>query len=102
MIHKTGLKLEKAGEYEKAIALYQKGLEAEPLAEELYRYLMVCYLLMDRQSEIQKVYQRCRKTLSTALKVEPFRETEKLYQKVQAKEPIHQIPHGSRTQVDNL
>lgn len=84
-IHKIGLKLERAGEYEKAIALYQKGLDADQLSEELCRYLMVCYSLMARPAEVKKVYERCRKTLITALKVEPSIETEKLLQKLLAK-----------------
>ncbi|MBI5191845.1 MAG: hypothetical protein HZA08_00190 [Nitrospirae bacterium] len=84
-IHKIGIRLEKAGEHEKAAALYQKGLEADPLSEELYRYLMVCYSLMGRPAEVQKVYVQCRKTLMTALKVEPSMETGNLLQKLLAK-----------------
>ena len=85
MIHKTGLKLEKAGEYERAIALYQKGLEAEPRSEELYRYLMVCYSLMGRQAQVRKIHQSCKETLWAILRITPSQETEKLLQKLLAK-----------------
>lgn len=65
--------------------MYQKGLEAEPLAEELYRYLMVCYSIMGRQAEARNAYQCCKETLYAILRIKPSQETEKLLQKLLAK-----------------
>ena len=85
-IHKMGLRLEKARQHEKAIALYKMALEAEPLGEELYRYLMVGYSLMDQQSEVQKVYQCCKQTLWANSRMKLSQETEKLLQKLVEKQ----------------
>ena len=52
------------------------------LAEEFYRHLMVCYKLLGRQAEAEKLYSRCRKTLSTVLGIEPSSEMRALYRSV--------------------
>jgi two-component SAPR family response regulator len=67
---------EGAGQWEKAAQCYQKGLEVDDLAEELYRRLMSCLLRLGRGDEALAAYQRCRKTLSTVLGVGPSPETE--------------------------
>ena len=58
-----------------AITCYGKGLEADDLAEELYRRLMVCHIRQGKETEALSVYRRCRKTLSSVLGVEPSTET---------------------------
>jgi DNA-binding SARP family transcriptional activator len=61
--------------WEEAVSCYGKGLEADDLAEELYRRLMVCHLRQGREAEALSVYRRCRKTLSSALGMDPSAET---------------------------
>jgi DNA-binding SARP family transcriptional activator len=61
--------------WEEAVSCYGKGIEADNLAEELYRRLMVCHIRQGREAEALSVYRRCRKTLSSVLGVEPSTET---------------------------
>ena len=65
-------------QWEEAASCYRKGLEADELAEELYRRLMVCHIQRGREAEALSVYRRCRKTLSSVLGVNPSGETRKL------------------------
>ena len=58
-----------------AVSCYGKGIEADDLAEELYRRLMVCHIRQGRDAEALSVYRRCRKTLSSVLGVDPSAET---------------------------
>lgn len=81
-IRASGRLLEKAGEYEQAIILYQKGIEADPLAEGLYRCLMACHHAGGSHSEAAAVYHRCRKTLSAMLGILPSPKTDGLYLKI--------------------
>jgi len=62
-------------QWEDAASCYRKGLEADELAEELYRRLMVCLIQRGQESEAISVYRRCRKTLSSVLGVDPSAET---------------------------
>jgi DNA-binding SARP family transcriptional activator len=68
---RAGRHWEQAGEWEKAIVCNQKGLEVDPLSEDLYRGLISCNLRMGRAAEAHAVYQRCCKTLSAVLGVSP-------------------------------
>jgi len=68
---RTGRHREQAGEWEKAIVCYEKGLEVDSLSEELYRGLMSCYVRIGRSAEAHAAYQRCCRTLSTVLGVNP-------------------------------
>ena len=45
---------------EEAASCYGKGIEADDLAEEMYRRLMVCHLRQGREAEALSVYRRCR------------------------------------------
>jgi DNA-binding SARP family transcriptional activator len=64
---------------EKAIAFYEKGLEVDDLAEELYQHLMLCHQKLGRKADVVKTYRRCRDMLQTNLGVEPSQETEEIY-----------------------
>jgi DNA-binding SARP family transcriptional activator len=66
---------EDAERWEEAASCYGKGIEADDLAEELYRRLMVCHVRQGRKAEALSVYRRCRKTLSSVLGVEPSADT---------------------------
>lgn len=62
---------ENAGDWEKAIDCYRKGLEVDALAEVFYQRLMACYQQQGRRAEAMAVYQRCRTALSTLMGVTP-------------------------------
>ena len=72
---------EEGGQHERALACYERCLEADPLAEGFYRNLIVCYDRMDRRAEAIEAFNRCRKALAS-LSVEPSSETRALYARV--------------------
>ncbi|CAJ0809147.1 hypothetical protein LMG19083_04859 [Ralstonia psammae] len=61
--------------HDEAIAFYQRALESDPLAEELYRQLMLCYQYAGRYAEAASVYRRCRDMLSIMLGITPAERT---------------------------
>jgi DNA-binding SARP family transcriptional activator len=67
----AGRHWEQAGEWDKAIVFYQKGLEVDPLSEDIFRCLISCNVRMGRTAEAHAVYHRCCKTLSAVLGVSP-------------------------------
>ncbi|HET6461623.1 MAG TPA: BTAD domain-containing putative transcriptional regulator, partial [Syntrophales bacterium] len=71
-----GHNLETAGHWDRAAEYYEGCLEVDACMEEVYRRLMVCYKRLGRRGEALSVYQRCRKTLSAVLGVNPSPETE--------------------------
>ena len=73
------------GNGEKAIECYQRGLDVDDLAEEFYQGLMLCYQRLNRETEARAVYHRCRKTLSSALGIEPSAKTEAIYESIMKK-----------------
>jgi len=66
---------EKSEKLEKAVQCYQRGLEADDLAEDLYQRLMTCYHRLGRRAEVLSVYERCKRILSASLGIEPSSET---------------------------
>jgi len=75
----AGRRHERAGRWEKAVEYYKRGLDADNLAEELYRRLMICFQKLGNKAEAVKTYNRCRKILKGQLGVEPSSKTEALY-----------------------
>jgi ATP/maltotriose-dependent transcriptional regulator MalT/DNA-binding SARP family transcriptional activator len=73
---------QQAGQPERAVALLERALEVDGVAENLYRHLMLGYAQLGRQSDAAEAYNRCRKALAAALKVEPSAETRALYEKI--------------------
>jgi two-component SAPR family response regulator len=80
--NRIGQEMEQSGQWQQAADRYQKALEVDPLAEELYRRLMVCHWHLQRSAEAMGVYRRCRHVLSTVLSVPPAAETQALYQRI--------------------
>jgi two-component SAPR family response regulator len=78
-IKRIGFYWEQAGEFEKAVECYQKGLETDDLTEEFYRNIMKCHLKKEKRAEAITVYKRCRKILSAVLGIQPSPETEAVY-----------------------
>jgi DNA-binding SARP family transcriptional activator len=72
-----GRRCEASEVWEKAVLYYQRGLEADPLAEDLHRRLMVCYKRLGRPAEAMAAYQRCQTALS-AFGLHPSPETQAL------------------------
>jgi len=65
-----------------AIAMYERGIEVDTLAEDLYRRLMQCHLARRQLAEAARVYRRCREMLSVQLGIAPSAETEALFQTI--------------------
>jgi len=70
---------EETNRLEKALECYQRGLEVDNLAEELYRRLMLCHQRHGQKAEALSDYKRCEKILRAALGIEPSPETQALY-----------------------
>lgn len=87
LIEHAGTDHERLEAWEAAIALYQKGIELEPLAEAFYRRLMRAYRALGRTAEALAVYQRCRETLATLCGIPPSAKTESLRQAILAAAP---------------
>jgi LuxR family maltose regulon positive regulatory protein len=81
-IGEVGRFWEHSGKWEQAVAPYERSLEAEPVAEGLYRRLMICYQEHGRRAEAIEVYHRCSKALLGTLKIEPSGETKAIYEQL--------------------
>lgn len=55
------------GQFEKAIQVYEQGLERDDTQEEFYQELMVCYQKLGKLAEAKRVYNRCRTVLSATV-----------------------------------
>lgn len=75
--------LGREGRCEEAISLYHKALEIDPLAEEFYRHLMICYAALGRLPEALATYHYCCNALYHRLNVPPSPLTEALLQVIQ-------------------
>ncbi len=71
-----GERLQAAGRWTEAVALYERALELDNLAEGLYRGLMVCHRELGQAAAALQAYRRCRELLSVVLGVAPSAETE--------------------------
>ncbi|MEO8303756.1 MAG: BTAD domain-containing putative transcriptional regulator [Betaproteobacteria bacterium] len=71
--------LEAARQFEAAIDLYLRGLDADILAEAFYQGLMRCNAQLDRRTEIVSVYRRLEQVLSVSLGARPSHTTDRLY-----------------------
>jgi LuxR family maltose regulon positive regulatory protein len=78
-VGKLGQYWEQAGQWEKSVDCYQKGLEVDELAEEFYQGLMTCYQHLGRRAEALSIYNRCRRTLAQAFGIEPSAKTNSIY-----------------------
>lgn len=87
MVVHHGSNLEQAGQWCEAAAWYQHGLDTDPLAEELYRSLIRCYVRLGRLTEARIIYDQCRGILTQLLGVEPSPETKELWRLAQNGQP---------------
>jgi len=75
----AGRAWETMGDTERAIRCYRKGLEIEPLAEELYQNLIRCYRDSQRVAEAMAAFHRCKQVLADQLQISPAPATHDLY-----------------------
>jgi DNA-binding SARP family transcriptional activator len=87
VITRLGRSLENKGLWDQAVSCYQKGLEADNLAEEFYRRLMTCYVKLGDTVQAARVYRSLKDILSSALGVAPSPGTETLYRRLIACQP---------------
>ena len=83
-VSQAGRHREQAGEWETAVACYEKGLEVDPLSEGLCRSLISCLVRMGRPAEAHAAYQRFRKTISGVLGVSPSPDLEAILKSASA------------------
>lgn len=81
-VSKLGNHFERIGQWDRAVECYQKGVEADELAEEFYQRLMISYLSLGRKAEAIAIYNRCRKILQNALGIDPSPGTKALYETI--------------------
>ena len=79
---RVGESLEHAHAWDTAIELYRRGLEADNLAESLYRGLMRTLAAAGNRAEAINAFRRCRELLSIVLGVKPSAETERLHREI--------------------
>lgn len=72
---------ESAGEWDKALDCYRKGLSADDIHEEFYRRKMTCLHRLGRTSEALATYRQCFRTLA-ALGAALSPETESIYSSI--------------------
>lgn len=74
-----GVALESRGDWEAAIALYERALTREVLAEPIYRALMRAQLARGERAEALRTFRRCRELLASVLGTTPAAETMALF-----------------------
>jgi LuxR family maltose regulon positive regulatory protein len=79
-----GAALERAGDWTAAIEVYRRGLEADNLAESIYRGVMRALSATGNHAEALAAYRRCRELLSIVLGLKPSQETERLHRDIVA------------------
>lgn len=76
-----GRRWEEGGQADRALACYERCVEAEPMSEGFYRSLMICFGKLGRRAEAIEAYNRCRKALASVA-VEPSTETRALFERL--------------------
>ena len=81
---RLGSELEQARDWNAAVDVYRRGLEADNLAEPLYRGMMRSLSATGDHAEALNAYRRCRELLSVVLSMKPSPETEALHRSIVA------------------
>jgi LuxR family transcriptional regulator, maltose regulon positive regulatory protein len=68
--------------WEDAANVYQRGIELDSIAEDLYRGLMVCHRELGDHTEAMQVYRRCRDVLTRVLGMQPSAKTQAIYNSI--------------------
>ena len=80
-----GEQIEAKADWERAIDVYRRGLEADNLAESFYRGLMRALAATGDRAEALSAFRRCRDLLSIVLGIKPSAETDRLYREIAAR-----------------
>jgi len=70
-VEKLAETLRQCGDLDAAIALGERAIEVEPLAEGVYAQLIRALLAQDREADARRVYRRCEQMLSVMLGLKP-------------------------------
>ena len=76
---RAGRHHERAGNWDRAIGYYTRGIAIDCLAEEFYRRLMICQRQLGNYSDAVRTYQRCRDLLRDELNIAPSPRTTAIY-----------------------
>jgi DNA-binding SARP family transcriptional activator len=71
-------------QWRRALDLYERAVELDPIAESFYRRQMVCLQAQGQRAEAIEVFRRCRQLLSVTLGIAPTGETEAVYRQLLA------------------
>ena len=71
LVEITGMYYETQRQWNNALGLYEKGIEADELQEEFYKCLMLCYEKLGKYNEAVSVYNRCSRMLHMHFGVGP-------------------------------
>lgn len=82
LITTAGERLEMAGQWEKALKYYRKGIEIDEFSEEYYQRLMICYQKLGRQADAIEVYRHYSRLLSMKMGIEPSTRAKAIYEKL--------------------
>jgi pentatricopeptide repeat protein len=80
VVTNCGRDAEERQDFNRAVDLYSRGLDADDLAESFYQGLMRCYARLGQYAEAVAAYGRCRHMLSVGLGQGPSLATERLHQ----------------------
>jgi LuxR family transcriptional regulator, maltose regulon positive regulatory protein len=83
LVEDLGLAAEAQHDWDTAIDLYRRGLEADELAEAFHQGLMRCYRALGRHAEGMSAYRRLRQTLSVTLGISPSEQSQALARALQ-------------------
>jgi DNA-binding SARP family transcriptional activator len=70
------------------VTLCERGLEVDPLAEDLWRELMRSHIALQRPTAALLAYRRCSEILARELGVPPSAETEALHRTLPQPAPV--------------
>ena len=83
LVEDAGVVSEEQHDWDAAIDLYRRGLEADELAEAFHQGLMRCYRALGRHAESMSTYRRLRQTLSLTLGIAPSEHSQALARALQ-------------------
>jgi DNA-binding SARP family transcriptional activator len=85
VISDAARELEGVGRHEQAVELYERGLDADQLAEAFYQGLMRCYAATGRNADAAAIYLRLKQLLSIRFGLAPSTQTEQLFRSLRAR-----------------
>lgn len=80
------------GKYTEAISYARRGLEVNPIREDLHRLLMDVYAHLGRRTDALRQYEQCVIALEKELGIDPLPETKALYQAILHRQPVPSLP----------